>query len=65
MRSDNPVKRKKKESQKIVRCLSFTPHFHNIISIQVLAEKCKFKIDNFHFFMNTAVSGPKSQDSLF
>jgi hypothetical protein len=64
MRSDNPVKRKNKRTGKIARCLSSTPLFINMISIQVLAEKCKFKIDIFHFFMNTIFSGLKSQGLL-
>jgi hypothetical protein len=36
-----------------------------MISIQVLAEKCKFKIDYFDFFMNITLSGRKPQDLLF
>lgn len=38
------------------------PTFLNKISIQVLAIKCKFKIDYFDFFMNNALSRRKSQD---
>jgi len=33
-----------------------------MISIQVLAVKCKYKIDYFDFFMNIVLSGRKSQD---
>jgi hypothetical protein len=60
---DNPVKRKnKKEPGKIARCLSSTPHFINMLSIQFLAVKSKYKIDYFDFFMNIALSGRKLQD---
>jgi len=50
MRLDNPVKQKNKRNRKIRKVFTSTPHFLNIISIQVLAVKCKFKIDYFHFF---------------
>ena len=62
MSLENPVKRKIKEPGKIARCLSSTPHFINMISIQVLTVKCKYKIDYFDFFMNIALSRQKSQD---
>jgi len=60
----NPVKRKIKEPEKFARCLSSTPQFLNMISIQVLAVKCKFKIDYFHYFTNITLSGQKSQGQL-
>ncbi|MHC4324798.1 MAG: hypothetical protein ACYSUX_11045, partial [Planctomycetota bacterium] len=53
-----------KEPGKIARCLSSTPHFINVISIQVLAVKCKYKIDYFHFFMNILFFRRKSQGQL-
>ena len=52
---------KNEKQRKIARCLSSTPHFINMISIQVLAVKCKYKIDYFDFFMNIALSGRKPQ----
>jgi len=65
MRLEHPVKRKVKEPGKIARCLSFTPHFLNMVSIQVLAVKIKFKIGYFVFFINITLSGRKPQDLPF
>jgi len=58
----NSCQTKNEKQGKIARCLLSTPHFINMISIQVLAVKCKNKIDYFDFFMNIVLSGRKSQD---
>ena len=62
MRLSNPVKGKKiKEPVKIRKVFIIHPTFLYLISIHVLAVKCKLKIDYFHFFMNITLSGHKSQ----
>jgi hypothetical protein len=61
---DIPVKRKNKKNLEIQQGVKYPPHISQKFSIQFLAEKCKYKIDYFHFFMNIAFYGLKSQNQL-